>query len=173
MFHVGPSLRRFALSLAHDPIMADDLVQETMLRAWKNRARFELGTNFEAWSFTIMRNWFYTDRRKHREVQDGDGVHAARLTALPDQAGCLDLQDVQAALEQLTPPMREALMLVTVEGLSQEEAAAVMGCQIGTVKSRVFRARDQLVRLLGFTGGEVGNDAVMLSIVARPGDVRS
>lgn len=172
LFHVTPGLRRFALSLTHDPIMADDLVQETMLRAWKNRARFEPGTNFEAWTFTIMRNWFYADRRKHREVQDGDGVHAARLASLPDQAGCLDLQDVQDALARLTPSMREALMLVTVEGLSQEEAAAIMGCQIGTVKSRVFRARDQLVRLLGFTGSEVGNDAVILSAMTGLGEVR-
>lgn len=172
IFHVTPGLRRFALSLTHDPVMADDLVQETMLRAWKNRVRFEPGSNFEAWTFTIMRNWFYTDRRKHREVQDGDGVHAARLASLPDQAGRLDLRDVQEALAQLTPSMREALMLVTVEGLSQEEAATVMGCQVGTVKSRVFRARDQLVRLLGFTGSEVGNDAVMLSAMAVPEEVR-
>jgi RNA polymerase sigma-70 factor (ECF subfamily) len=157
------ALRRFALSLTHDPAAADDLVQDTLLRAWKNRKHFALGTNFDAWSFTIMRNQFYTDRRKHREVQDEEGAYTARLISLPDQGGCLDLRDVQAALAQLKPLMREALILVTVEGLTYENAAAVLGCQIGTVKSRVSRAREQLVHMLGYVGGEVGNDAVMLS----------
>lgn len=166
---VAPALRRFAVSLTHDPTAADDLVQETLLRAWRNRTRFQQGTNFEAWTFTILRNQFYSDHRKHREVQDIDGVHAGRMASLPDQAGRLDLRDVQSALEQLAPPMREALMLVTVEDLSYEEAAAIMGCQVGTVKSRVWRGRDQLARLLGFAGGEVGNDAVMLSASVSAG----
>lgn len=147
--------------------MADDLVQDTMLRVWKNRTQFALGTNFDAWSFTIMRNQFYTDRRKHREVQDEESAHAARLISVPNQAGHLDLQDVQAALAQLKPEMREALMLVTVEDLSYEDAAAIMKCQIGTVKSRVSRAREKLVHLLGYAGDEVGNDAVMLSTLSR------
>lgn len=160
---VTPALRRFALSLTHETTTADDLVQDTLLRAWKSRARFERGTNFEAWTFVILRNQFYTDRRKHREVQDEEGLHTSRLISLPDQAGRLDLQDMRIALAQLTPAMRESLMLVTVEGLSYDDAATIMGCQVGTVKSRVWRGRNQLAHLLGYDGGEVGNDAVMLS----------
>ncbi len=163
---VMPALRRFAVSLTHNPTTADDLVQASLLRAWTHRVRFERGTNFEAWIFTILRNQFYSDHRKHREVQDEEGVHAARLISLPEQAGHLDLQDVKTALAQLTPAMREALILVTVEGLSYDAAAAIMECQVGTVKSRVWRARNELVHLLGYTGGEVGNDALMLSTQA-------
>jgi RNA polymerase sigma-70 factor (ECF subfamily) len=164
----APALRRFALSLAQDSTSADDLVQDTLLRAWQNRASFTPGTNFEAWTFTILRNQFYTCRRKHREVQDEEGVHAARLVSLPDQTAHLDLQDVQAAVSRLPPVMREALVLVTVEDLSYEEAAAIMNCEIGTAKSRVWRARDRLARLLGFGGSEFGNDPVMLSAFPVP-----
>lgn len=160
---VTPSLRRFAISLAHDATAADDLVQDTLLRAWKNRTSFQPGTNFEAWTFTILRNNFYSGRRKHREVQDDDGSYAARLTSLPEQGSRLELQDVQGALDQIPQVMREALMLVTVSGLPYEEAAAIMGCQLGTVKSRVSRARDLLARALGYTGAEIGSDAVLLS----------
>lgn len=169
---VLPVLRRFALSLIHSPTAADDLVQDTLLRAWKNRTQFHSGTNFEAWTFTILRNQFYSDYRRKREIQDSDGVHAERLISLPEQAGRLDIQDVQGALSQLTPAMREALMLVTVEDLSYDEAAAVMGCRVGTAKSRVWRAREQLVRLLGYDGTEIGSDPTMLSAQVTPKKVR-
>ena len=168
---VKPSLRRFAISLAHDVIAADDLVQDTLLRAWKNRMRFQPGTNFEAWTFTILRNNFYSGRRKHREVQDDDGSYAARLTSLPEQGSRLELQDVQAALDQIPEVMREALMLVTVSGLPYEEVAAIMGCQLGTVKSRVWRARDLLAQALGYTGAEIGSDAVLLSALNGSGEI--
>ena len=166
---VAPALRRFAISLARDPTAADDLVQDTLLRAWRSRARFEQGTNFEAWTFTILRNVFYSSQRKRHEVQDEDGSYAARLSSPPEQVGRLDLQDVHAALDRLAPIMREALVLVAIEGLSYEEAATVMDCQVGTVKSRVWRARDQLARALGYTGAEVSNDAVMLSALGGQG----
>ena len=159
----APALQRFAISLARERATAEDLVQETLLRAWKNRSSYQHGTNLEAWTFTILRNRFYSDRRKAREVPDEDGSYAARLISLPEQAGRLDLQDVQAALNRLAPMMRDALMLVTVSNMSYEEVAAVLGCQIGTVKSRVWRARDHLTRILGYTGAEIGTDAVMLS----------
>ena len=168
---VAPSLRRFAISLVHDVTAADDLVQDTLLRAWKNRARFEPGTNFEAWTFTILRNAFYSGRRKAREVEDDDGSYTARLAVPPDQTGLLDLQDMRTALDRLAPAMREALVLVTIEDMSYDEAAAVMGCQVGTVKSRVWRARDQLTRALGYTGAEIGSDGVMLSALVGPGEV--
>ena len=166
-----PALRRFAVSLARDPTAADDLVQDTLLRAWRARARFEPGSNFEAWTFTILRNVFYSVQRKRHEVQDENGSYAARLTTPPDQAGRLDLQDVRAALDRLAPMMRETLVLVVIENLTYEEAAAVMNCQIGTVKSRVWRAREQLARMLGYTGTEVGSDGVMLSALSGSGEV--
>ena len=165
---VVPALRRFAVSLARDPTAADDLVQDTLLRAWRARARFEPGTNFEAWTFTILRNVFYSGQRKHREVQDEDGSYTAKLSIPPDQTGCIDLKDVHAALDRLAPIMREALVLVAIEGLTHEDAAVVMNCQVGTVKSRVWRARDQLTRTLGYTGAEVGTDGVMLSALSGP-----
>jgi RNA polymerase sigma-70 factor (ECF subfamily) len=168
---VLPALHRFAVSLARDPTAADDLVQDTLMRAWRSRTRFEPGTNFEAWTFTILRNTFYTGRRRQREVQDEDGSYTARLTTPPEQGGHLDLQDVRAALDRLAPVMRESLVLVAIENLSYEEAAAVMNCQIGTVKSRVWRAREHLARMLGYTGAEVGSDGVMLSALGGSGEV--
>lgn len=160
-----PGLRRFAISLTRDSAAADDLVQETLLRAWDKQSSFAMGTNFEAWLFTILRNVFYTTQRKRsREISDGDGIHAERLVSIPEQDGRLDLGDMRVALDRLTPTMREALVLVTVENLTYEEAAAIMGCQVGTVKSRVWRAREQIVRMLGYGGSEVGSDAVTLSV---------
>ena len=168
---VIPSLRRFAISLTHDVTVGDDLVQDTLLRAWRSQSRFQPGTNFEAWTFTILRNTFYSGRRKHREVEDEDGSHTARLAIPPDQAGRLDLQDMRTALDRLAPVMREALLLVTIENLSYDEAAAVMGCQVGTVKSRVWRARDQLARALGYTDAKIASDGVMLSALGGSSEV--
>ena len=165
LLKVVPALHRFAVSLTRDPAAADDLVQDTLLRGWRGRAGFTPGSNLEAWLFTILRNVFYSQHRKHgREVADSDGSYAERLTSVPEQGGHLDLQDVRAALDRLAPMMREALVLVAIENLSYEEAAAVMNCRIGTVKSRVWRAREQLARMLGYSGAEIGNDGVMLSV---------
>lgn len=168
---VLPALRRFAVSLARDPTAANDLVQDTLFRAWRSRARFEPGSNFEAWTFTILRNQFYSHQRRRREVQDEDGSRTAQLASLPDQGGRLDLQDVRAALVRLAPVMREALVLVAIENLTYEEVAAVMNCKIGTVKSRVWRAREHLARLLGYTSAEIGSDGVMLSALSGSSEV--
>jgi RNA polymerase sigma-70 factor (ECF subfamily) len=165
LLEVVPALHRFAVSLTRDPATADDLVQDTLLRGWRGRGGFTPGTNLEAWLFTILRNVFYSQHRKQgREIADSDGNHAERLTSIPEQSGHLDLQDVRAALDRLAPVMREALVLVAIENLSYEEAAAVMNCRIGTVKSRVWRAREQLARMLGYSGAEIGSDGVMLSV---------
>ncbi len=167
---VTPALRRFALTLSHDPATADDLVQDTLLRAWRSRNSFQIGSNAEAWLFTILRNVFYSRHRKQsREVRDEDGSYADRLTSVPEQGGHLDLQDVHAALDRLAPVMREALVLVAIENLSYDEAAAVMNCRIGTVKSRIWRAREQLARMLGYTGAEIGSDDVMLAAAGPDG----
>ena len=165
-----PRLHKFAMSLTKNPSQADDLVQDTLLRAWRSRARFSAGTNLGAWLFTIMRNAFYSAHRKHaREVADRDGDHAERVATVPEQSGHIDLQDARAALEKLPDPMREALLLVAVENLSYEEAAQVMGCRIGTVKSRVWRAREQLAAILGYGAGEVGADCMTLSAMSGSG----
>ncbi|MGV7032490.1 sigma-70 family RNA polymerase sigma factor [Methylobacterium symbioticum] len=165
-----PSLHNFAVSLTRNPTTADDLVQDTLLRAWRSRASFKAGTNLGAWLFTIMRNAFYSVHRKQsREVSDTDGDHAARLSTVPEQGGHLDLQDVQAALDRLPAVMREALILVAVENASYEEAAEILKCRIGTVKSRVWRARDQLAHMLGYTGAEVGADHLTLSAIGHDG----
>lgn len=144
-----PALRAFAMSLSGNPDRADDLVQETMLKAWANRDSFTPGTNVSAWLFTILRNVFYSEHRKRRrEVEDADGQMAARLATHPAQDGHMDLVDFQTALNQLLPDQREALILIGGSGLSYEEAAQICGCAVGTIKSRVNRARTRLAELL-------------------------
>jgi RNA polymerase sigma-70 factor (ECF subfamily) len=140
-----PRLRRYALSLTHHGADADDLVQHTLLKAWEHRRQFSPGTSLPAWLFAILRNSFFNGRRKYRlEVADPDGAHAATLASAAEQEHRASLRDVQGALDRLEPAQREALLLVAVEGLSYEAAAAIIGCPAGTVKSRVSRARDRL-----------------------------
>ncbi|ACL59695.1 RNA polymerase, sigma-24 subunit, ECF subfamily [Methylobacterium nodulans ORS 2060] len=148
-----PALRAFAVSLTANLAQADDLVQETLLRAWQNQHRFEAGTNLKAWLFTILRNQFYSHARKRRrEVEDSDGSAAGQLIARPDQEDGLELREVWARLNELPPVQREALLLIATQGLTYEAAADLMGCQVGTVKSRVNRARAALARALGYDG---------------------
>jgi RNA polymerase sigma-70 factor (ECF subfamily) len=156
-----PDLRAFAYSLTMNRDRADDLVQETILRAWASIERFERGSNTKAWLFTILRNVLYSEHRKRkREVAD-DGSYAARLTAQPDQQARLDFEDFQRALQKLPLPQREALLLIGAEDLSYEEAADICGVALGTLKSRVSRARERLALLLELTGTEdIGPDQV-------------
>ena len=150
-----PSLRAFAVSLCNHPERADDLVQETLVKAWSNIHSFTEGTNMRAWLFTILRNAFYSEFRKRRhEVEDADGAMAARLATLPGQVSHMDLQDFRSALGKLPPDQREALILVGASGFSYEEAAEICGCAVGTVKSRVNRARNRLAELLSVKSGE-------------------
>ena len=145
-----PSLRAFARSLAHNPAQADDLVQDTLVKALANVERFEPGTNLRAWLFTILRNHYYSQLRKSkREVEDADGAIAARVAVRPEQDGSVDLEDFKAAFQQLQPDHREVLTLVGASGCSYEEAAEICGCAVGTIKSRVNRARRKLTELLG------------------------
>src|SRR3954451_3391237 len=114
-----PNLRAFAVSLTHNLDAADDLVQDTILRAWANLDRFEVGTNLNAWLFTILRNGFYGQhRKKRREVEDPDGFFAGRLRTAPEQSTKCNGQAVRAALRRLPPKNREALLLIAAEGLS-------------------------------------------------------
>ncbi len=157
-----PSLRAFAMSLVHDRNRADDLVQDTIMRAWRAIDRFERGTNLNAWLFTILRNLYHSEhRKKRREVDDPDGIYAATLKTAPDQQSHLDYEDMRSALAKLSPDQREALLLVAAEGMSYEDAAVVCGTVVGTIKSRVNRARQRLAELLGYDQvEEIGPDHV-------------
>ena len=153
----APNLRAFAISLVNNGDRADDLVQDTIMRAWAKRDSFRPGTNLNAWLFTILRNGFYSEfRKRRREEEDPDGSYAAGLVAPPDQDDKLEMQDLKSALAQVAPDQREALWLVAVEGLSYEQAAEICGTAVGTVKSRVNRARNRLAELLGYTADDVG-----------------
>ncbi|HUU24253.1 MAG TPA: sigma-70 family RNA polymerase sigma factor [Methyloceanibacter sp.] len=143
------SLRAFAVSLCGDRERADDLVQETLFKAWNHLDSFKEGTNLKAWLFTILRNTYFSERRKRkREVEDADGSYAARLSSRPEQHGHMDMKDFQEALSQLPDDQREALILVGAAGFSYEEAAEISRCAVGTIKSRVNRARNRLADTL-------------------------
>ena len=144
-----PSLRAFGISLCGNVDRADDLVQETMLRALANIHSFQPGTNMNAWLFTILRNLFRSEYRKRkREVEDADGGYADSLKSQPDQLGRVEFQEFRTALGQLPDEQREALILVGASGFSYEEAADICGCAVGTIKSRVNRARTRLAKLM-------------------------
>ena len=144
-----PALRAFAWSVSRNGSDADDLVQDTLIKAWSHRDKFEPGTNLRAWLFTILRNTYYTAVvRRRREVRDEDDQHARSLTSAPTQEWGLTMRALQAALNQLPVEHREALILVGAAGLSYEEAAEICGCALGTIKSRVNRARNRLLKLM-------------------------
>ena len=144
-----PSLRAFAISLSGNVDRADDLVQETLLRALAKIDSFEPGTNLPAWLFTILRNVFRTEyRKRRREVEDSNGRHAETLKTYPEQHSHIDFKELQQALGKLPASQREGLILVGASGFSYKEAAEICGCAVGTVKSRVHRARVTLAELL-------------------------
>lgn len=148
-----PSLRRYALSLCRSADGAEDLTQETLLKAWSHRARFQPGSNLNAWLFTILRNTFLNGIRKQkREVQDVDGLYSARLRSAPAHDAALDLSDFLAAFASVPAPQRKALVLVGALGHSYDEAALLAGTAPGTIKSRVSRARQHLMRAMQVQG---------------------
>ncbi len=161
-----PNLRAFAVSLCGNPDRADDLVQETLVKAWSNLGSFVEGTNLPAWLFTILRNIYYSEyRKRRREVADSDGAIAAKLATAPAQNGHMDLLDFRAALQQLPNDQREALILIGASGLSYEEAAQICNCAVGTMKSRVNRARNRLSEILSITStNEIGQQADWSSV---------
>lgn len=149
------ALRAFAMSLTRNSAAADDLVQDTIERAWTHIGSFTPGTNLRAWLFTIQRNAFYSAQRKHRrEVADIDGAMAASLAEKPAHDGRLAMSDFRTAFEALPDDQREALMLVGGAGFTYDEAAAMCGVPVGTVKSRANRGRKRLAELLGLGAGE-------------------
>ena len=154
MLAAVPSLRAFAISLCGNVDRADDLVQETLLRALANIHSFQPGTNMPAWLFTILRNLFRSEyRKRRREVEDADGSYAETLKTHPEQTSHVEFKEFTAALSKLPEDQREALILIGASGFSYEEAAEICGCAVGTIKSRVARGRVALEQLM--SGGKL------------------
>ena len=146
---VLPHLRAFARGLSGRSDFADDLVQEAAIKAWTARERYQPGTNMRAWTFAILRNHYLSELRRSRRQTDLDEGAVERMLVMDaDQEGPLHLDDMEAALQKLAPERREAVLLVGASGFSYEEAADNAGCPIGTMKSRVARARADLARIL-------------------------
>jgi RNA polymerase sigma-70 factor (ECF subfamily) len=157
-----PNLRAFATSLSGSVQHADDLVQDTLLKAWGHADSFVEGTNIRAWLFTILRNTYYSlYRRRGREVQDTDGIYSGKVAVPGGQESAIDLADFRTALAKLPEEQREVLIMVGATGLSYEETAEICGVAVGTIKSRVNRARNKLAEMLGMTDPEdAGADRV-------------
>jgi RNA polymerase sigma-70 factor (ECF subfamily) len=144
-----PHMRAFARTMTGHPAQADDLAQEALAKAWQCRDSFTMGTNMKAWAFMILRNQFYSDmRRAWRSVQLDQEAAERTLLASDDPNAPLELNELRMALAALPVDQREALILVGAGGLSYEEAAEICNCAVGTVKSRVSRARDALRRII-------------------------
>ena len=160
MVALTPNLRAFARSLCGNPDHADDLVQDTLVKAWKHQSSFAKGSNLKAWLFTILRNSFLSERRKRKmEIEDRDGRLAERLSVQAEQPGHMDFKDFEIALAKLPADQREALILIGAEGFAYEEAALMCGCAVGTMKSRVNRARNKLADVMGIAAtSEFGSD---------------
>lgn len=164
-----PKLRAFAISLCGRSSRVDDLVQETLIRAWANIASFEPGTNMGAWLFTILRNEYYAEfRKRRREVADSDGEHAAKLASAPTQEAHMHFLDFREAFARLADDHREALILVSASGLSYADAAGVCGCAVGTMKSRVSRARSRLAELLEGSEKSPGSSEMLARAISEP-----
>ena len=163
-----PSLRAFAISLSGTVDRADDLVQETLLRALANIDSFQPGTNMSAWLFTILRNLFRSEyRKRRREVEDAEGHYAETLKSLPEQTSRVEFREFHTALVKLPTDQREALILVGASGFSYEEAAEICGCAVGTIKSRVNRARTRLAQLLSIDdANDFGPDLTTRTVLA-------
>ena len=169
VMHLKP-MRAFALSLTRDMARADDLVQDTVIKAWTNIDKFTVGTNMRAWLFTILRNTFYSERRKaKREVADVDGAMTERMAEKPAHDGRLALNDFRRAFEQLPAEQREALILVGAQGFAYEEAARMCNCAVGTVKSRANRGRKKLAEMLHMHEDEAMEltDQATIAVISR------
>lgn len=164
-----PNLRAFAISLCGDVIRADDLVQEALLRAWGKISSYEEGTNLKAWLFTILRNnYFSMYRKQRREIEDVQGNVSSRLAVQPEQPGHMDFEDFSIALQELPAYQREALILVTADGMSYQDAARVCDCAVGTIKSRVNRGRCRLARALDIqSAAEFGPDQAAEAVILQ------
>ena len=144
-----PHLRAFARTLCGDPAAADDLAQDAMMKAWDARASFQMGTNMKAWTFMILRNQFYSEKRRSwRQTQLDQEAAERTLVAVDDPEAPVALDEMRQGLAMLPAEQREALILVGAGGFAYEEAAEICNCAVGTVKSRVSRARRALHAIL-------------------------
>jgi RNA polymerase sigma-70 factor (ECF subfamily) len=163
-------MRAFAMSLTRDLPRADDLVQETVVKAWTNLHRYEPGTNMRAWLFTILRNSFYSERRKaRRESAHSFDEDRETVAQKPDHDWRLALADFRKMFEELPEDQREALILVGALGFSYEEAAETCNCAVGTIKSRASRGRARLVELMGMRENEAFEltDRATVAVIAQ------
>ena len=150
-----PHLRAFARTLCGDAAAADDLAQDAIMKAWDARASFQIGTNMKAWTFMILRNQFYSEKRRSwRQTQLDQEAAERTLVAVDNPADPIALDELRLGLKMLPPEQREALILVGASGFSYEEAASISGCAVGTIKSRVNRARNRLAELMSLTSAE-------------------
>ncbi|MFN7055984.1 sigma-70 family RNA polymerase sigma factor [Hyphomonas sp.] len=149
LLEIVPHLRAFARSLTNDAVAADDLVQDTLLSAWRARESYMANTSFRAWTFTILRNNFYSEKRRSwRSTELAPEVAEKSLVASDDPAKGMELVALRNALDHLPSDQREAIILVGAGGMPYEEAAQIVGCAVGTIKSRVSRARKALAEML-------------------------
>ncbi len=171
-----PQLRAFGRTLCGDPAQGDDLAQETLAKAWACQSSFQVGSNMKAWTFTILRNQFYSNKRRDWRSTPLDPEMAERtLVALTNPMGGLELDELRRALDMLPANQREALILVGAAGVSYEEASEITGVAAGTMKSRVSRARDRLALI--YAEGKIHQDhkatnAAMASILMQAVDLR-
>lgn len=165
-----PFMRAFGRTLTGDIEQAEDLAQETLLQAWRCRDQFRPGTNLRAWLSTILRNRFYSTQRRRKWRAEYDQEIIERTLVAPDDPSAnVELEDVRRALGMLPDFQREALILVGAGGMSYEEVATIMGCPVGTVKSRVRRARDELQAIL-FDGRAEGDGRGTGALAGLVGD---
>lgn len=171
---VIPHLRAFGRSLSGSRDLADDLVQETLLKAWNARRRFQAGTNMRAWTFIILRNVFLSQMRRNRFRGEWDDLVADRVLAAPaSQDRNVELADLHRAMQQLPPAQREALVLIGAGGFAYEEAAEICGVAVGTIKSRVARGRTALEEIIASgslpsrLSGDLGGSEAMAEIMSE------
>jgi RNA polymerase sigma-70 factor (ECF subfamily) len=163
-----PYLRAFGRSLCRDRFEADDLTQETLTRAWQARNSYEPGTNMRAWLLKILRNSYYSDRRRARRQTAWNDETAERiLVSNGSQSSSLDLSELHRAMATLPDEQREALILVGAGGVAYEEAATICGCALGTIKSRVARARRAVAAVLNGTGPALSGERTSGSLAAQ------
>lgn len=144
-----PHLRAFARSLCGNATLADDVAQDAMLKAWNKRLNFQPGTNLKAWTFTILRNQFYSlKRRSWRATSLEQEVAEQTIVSVDNQDDSMRLNELRRALDMLSDDKREAVILVGASGMSYEEAGEICGCAPGTIKSRVSRARNELETIM-------------------------
>lgn len=146
-----PVVRRWSYVLCRNPSLAEDMMQETLVKAWANRGSFARGTNMRAWLYRILRNTYFNHlRQRRREVPDPDGALTAALRVPAAQTGKIELQEVTEAMQDLSPAQREAMILIGAQGMSYKQVARLQRVNIGTVKSRLARARQAVARTMGY-----------------------